>query len=287
MKILSLNGGGTVIYLHSKILALFEEDTGVLRVGELFDRISGVSAGSIFGGLLASGCSASYVNNQARELCTELFGKRTLLSYMPWNPSYSTEKLNEILTRHFTTDTFADVDVDFSCHATDITETHRIKPTFWKSWDKANAKVMLRDAIQASSSAPTYFKPHSFGDATYIDGGLVTNNPTMCSIADALSAGEILPSIYVLNLQGGTMNGFKNAHKKDSLLDWATDIYKVGLYGVDRMVEYQAHELLKFNNHVILPNINLPLESLDFDTMDKMAQDLYVTHKEHLKKVLL
>lgn len=286
MKILSLNGGGTVIYLHSKILSLFEEECQV-QVSDLFDRVYGVSAGAIFGGMLAKGFSASFINKECRQLCVDLFGKRTLLSYMPWNPAYDAKKLENVLKVYFGVSTFADVKVEFACHATDITEGHRVKPTFWKSWDSDDKKVMLRDAIQASASAPTYFKPHSFDDASYVDGAMTTNNPTMCAIADALAAGEILPSIYALNLQSGIMHGFKHAGNKDSVIDWVKDAFRVGMYSVDRMVEYQAHELLKFNNHVILPSVNLPLESIDFDTMDKLALELYNEHKEHLKKVLL
>lgn len=286
MKILSLNGGGTVIYLHSRILALFEEEHGV-QVSDLFDRVYGVSAGAIGGGMLSLGYSAGFINKECKQLCKDLFGHRKLTSYLPWNPYYDADRLDEILTQYFKDKTFSNTQTDFACHAIDITQGRRIQPKFWKSWDSRDKDIKLKDAIRASASAPTYFKPHTINGITYIDGGLVTNNPSMCAIADALAAGEVLPSIYVLNLQDGITNGFKHAEKKDSLVDWITNVYTVAVSSVDRMVEYQAHELLKFNNHVILPDKDLPLDSLDFDTMNKQAESLYKEHRDHLKTVLL
>lgn len=284
MRILSLNGGGTVIYLHAKILSLFEKETGRF-IYNRFDRIHGVSAGAILGGLLATGHTATFVSAVAKDLCKEVFGKRTVMSYMPWNPKYDERKLEKIYNRYFSERCFKDCEIDFSCHAVDISGD-RIKPKFWKSWDSRDSGTKLKDAIRASSAAPTFFAPKTIDGTTYVDGAMVTNNPSMCALVDALGSDAILPEIYMLNLQSGTLHGYEKAKHKDSIVDWVSDIYQVGLYGVDRMVEYQCHELLGFRNHVILPDTNLPLDSCDFDTMDKMAADLYAKHREALIKAL-
>ncbi len=156
----------------------------------------------------------------------------------------------------------------------------RIRPEIWKSWDKENAYVDLRDALRASSAAPTYFNPYTFEGDTYTDGGMISNNPTMCAIADALHLGDVLPSIYVLNLQTGIQPGFKHPENKRGIVQWATDIYQIGLYGCDRMVEYQAHELLGFRNHVVLPKNNLPIDCTNFTIMQSIADNLWEEHKD-------
>lgn len=285
MKILSLNGGGSIIYMHAKILSLYEQETGNY-IADRFDRIHGVSAGAILGAMLATGKSAGYVTTQARALCKEIFGKRKLLSYLPWNVKYDSDMLDVIFNIHFGNKTFGDVGTRYSCSASAISG-NRIKPKFWKSWKEEDRKVLLKDAVRASVAAPTYFTPKTIDGVTYVDGGLIANNPSMCALVDALGdSSATLPEIFILNLQSGIMKGFDNAKHKDSIIDWVSDIYAVGLYGGDRMIEYQCHALLGFRNHVLVPAVNLPLDSCDFDTMDKMAEDLYKEHREALIKTL-
>ncbi len=280
MKILCLNGGGTSGVIQNLFLERLERKTKK-SVTQLFDMIYGVSVGSILGAAYIVGRPTESVDVELRIGCEEIFGKRD--SYMPWKAQYSADKLHEVIRTITGNVDFSDIDLlgatKFACIASKISGD-RIRPEIWKSWDKENGHVEVRDALCASSAAPTYFDPYSFAGNTYTDGGMIVNNPTMCAIADALHLGEVLPSIYVLNLQTGIYPGFKNPAKKKGLIQWATDIYKVGLYGCDRMVEYQAHELLGFRNHVVLPDNKLPIDCLNFSLMEDMADELWEEHKD-------
>lgn len=274
MKILSINGGGSTIYVFACLLAKFEKD------GLKFDRIHGVSAGAILGAMLASGRTASECVPLAKNFCSKIF-KRTWLGYLPWKSKYSTSILENTYRQVYGNTKFGDLKQDFSCHAVCISG-QEIEPRFWKSWE--NKDVTLFDAIRASSAAPTYFDPHTVNNETFIDGGLVANNPSMCALADAIKVCPI-ENISILNIQGGERAGFKDSEHKNSIVDWIADIASVGIYGCDNVVQYQVKQLIGNRYQVLIPPSNLSIDSLDFELMEDEATEIYINNREKVLKL--
>lgn len=47
------------------------------------------------------------------------------------------------------------------------------------------SRVKIKDAVRATTAAPTYFSPISIDGRLYCDGALVANNPTALAIKEA------------------------------------------------------------------------------------------------------
>lgn len=87
---------------------------------------------------------------------------------------------------------------------------------------------LFTDAVRASSSAPTYFRPKSISlsdlgiEQVLIDGGVFANNPCMLAYIDAIQRGYRPEDIYIFSL--GTGSHFlrtKYANAQDwQLHDW-------------------------------------------------------------------
>lgn len=279
MKILCLNGGGTSGVFQNAFLGYLENATKK-PICQTFDLIYGVSVGSIIGGAYARGADTRVVGVQLLEGSREIF--RDPDSRMPWKSRYSKDKLRSFIKQFFGNMELDDLGGTKYAGIASLISGPRIRPEIWKSWVSENDHVRMEDICLASAAAPTFFDSHTFNGNTYVDGGMIVNNPTMCAIADALRMGEVIGNMYVLNLQTGIQEGFEDAHKKKGIIGWARDIYKLGLYGGDRMVEYQAHELLGWRNHAVVPPLNLSVDSLDFKTMQDMAKVQWDIHKDAL-----
>lgn len=280
MKLLSLNGGGMCGYMSASLLTEIEAELKAPSY-KLFDLICGLSTGSILAVGLGAGRSASDMKDLYRTLGAEIFGSK---SWLPWKPWYSSDKLSACVSKNLDF-SLSDSKTRVMLYAARINGPDVLKPKFWKSW-KEPATTKVSDIVVASCSAPIYFSPKAIDGETFIDGGFVANNPSMCAIAEAISLGADITNLYNLNISCGEQKGFDNAPKLDSILKWIPNVSSLPTLAIrtgEQAVEYQAHQLIDFRNHVVEPAEALNLDTLDFDAMDKLASAMW---SEHCKEIV-
>lgn len=186
-RILSCDGGGIRGIITLRCLEALETRIG--PCGQYFDMFAGTSTGALIAGALANGVPVSKLIELYTERRAEIFSRRLFGCLHPLVTKYHKTGLHRILCEYFGDVTLAQLNHDILITAVD---TVRSETVFFSSFRlPAGAaarhgtyqKVRLRDAIEASASAPTYFAAHG----RFIDGGTtVYNNPAYVAAVEAL-----------------------------------------------------------------------------------------------------
>ncbi len=154
---LALSGGAAWGLAHIGVLEVFEEE------GIDICCIAGTSAGAIVGSFYAGGMSS----REMRKLAENISWRRFLWPVISELGLFSTERLEEFIDNHLQGNEFADLDIDFTCVASDL---------------GSGELVVLNDgsvarAVAASSAIPVIFEPVEINDRHLVDGGLISNLP--------------------------------------------------------------------------------------------------------------
>jgi len=186
-RILSCDGGGIRGIITLRCLEALETRVGPLK--EFFHMFAGTSTGAVIAGALAAGISvkeliALYTNRRF-----EIFSQRLFGCLHPLVTKFKKKPLHRILREKLADITLADLEHDVLITAVDTVRSETIYFTSFRVPGNPGArygtyrKVRLRDAIEASVSAPTYFAAHG----RFIDGGTtVYNNPAYVAAVEAL-----------------------------------------------------------------------------------------------------
>lgn len=251
-RILSLDGGGirgaiTLGYLE-KIERIIRErhNNPDLRLCDYFDLIGGTSTGGIIAASLAIGMTASEIKEMYLKLGGKIFGKKR----KPWTPIRALLKANydhaplEAELKNI----FGDITIgDQEKLKTGLCITAKRADTF-STWTLINhpegkfygynKDILLRDALRATSAAPTYFLPKSIhvgGNeiGAFVDGGVsLANNPsfllflvtTLEGFPFHWSVGE--DKLQIVSVGTGTFKKKIQTDKVKDLgpLDWAKNL---------------------------------------------------------------
>lgn len=277
MNILSLNGGGTCGYMTALFLAQLEAETGK-SCTEMFGLVSGVSTGSIIAAAIGKGIPAATIAQLYQNLATTIFKNK---SWYPWECWYDSNKLEAVVGQLLTFQ-FNTCQTKVMIHATQVNAPNVIQPKFWKSWQEDNT-VFANDIVVASCSAPIYFGPKQYKGNVYMDGGFVANNPSMCSIIEAICVGTAIPDIHSLNVNCGETPGFASAQDLNSILHWVPKIGSLpslALAADARAVDYQAKWLLGANHVEVGPVQDLAMDNLNFQLMSDQASLMWKINKD-------
>ncbi len=234
---LVLSGGGAKGFAHIGVLKVIDE------LGLKVDYISGTSMGSILGALYAIGYTPDELEDLAKSIDWNSFlmdktprtalsmeekdlEKRYALSFPMLNnkpvlPSglvagqnFSNLLAKLTLSVHHL-ESFDDFPIPFRCVATDI--------------EKGEAVVFdsgyLADAIRASMSIPTMFKPIELNGKLLVDGGLVRNFP----VSDCIEMG----ADYVIGID--VARTFKSKEQLQTLVNIVEQ--SIGLNGAFSTLE--------------------------------------------------
>ncbi len=184
IKILSIDGGGIRGIIPALLLAEIEKQTGK-KISDCFDFIAGTSTGAIIALLinLKESISAQQIVNIYEEYGKVIF-KRNKLRSAVRGPKYSVDGLNRVIEKFagntFITDTVKPVLIT-------AYETEQQKTTFFTNYQNRYKDLLIKDAIRASTAAPSYFEPVKIPNrGTFIDGGMGANNPAMCAYVEVV-----------------------------------------------------------------------------------------------------
>jgi hypothetical protein len=135
-------------------------------------------------------------------------------------------------------------------------DIERRLPYFFKSETakgEPRRKHLLRDAVRATSAAPTYFEPAVVNSLStpstrrvLVDGGVFVNNPAMCAFAEALTLGATIETMRVVAIGTG-VNTRKIPYKEArdwGALGWVRPIIGVMMDGQADAAHYHLKLLL-------------------------------------------
>jgi patatin-like phospholipase/acyl hydrolase len=198
-RILSLDGGGirgalSVGFLK-RIESILRKRSGQpnLVLADYFDLIGGTSTGAIIAAALAIGMSAEEVEEIYLEFGGKVFSDRSDRVGLPriglLRGRYNAEPLRAKLQEYFGDRTLGDPSIRTGlCIVTKRADTNSTWPLLnhpnGRYYPK-NKEILLRNAVRASTAAPTYFDPEEIDlgggqSGAFIDGGVsLYNNPAL------------------------------------------------------------------------------------------------------------
>lgn len=195
---IALGGGGTRAFCHLGVLQALKEE------GIEADIISGTSAGSIVGALIAAGNTPQAVHDLMKEHSLWSFAK----VLVPTVGIMSLDKMGEELDKILKLSLIEDLKKPLIIAATNL-NTGQI--TYFE-------KGPLVKSIQASSSIPVLFSPVDMEDGyCYVDGGLLDNLP-------------VRPLYnYCENIIAINLTPIQEINKFDGLIDIALRSFEIGI----------------------------------------------------------
>ena len=266
MKLLALHGGGMLGYMSLCYLEKLEEETGK-TVPEMFDMIGGLSTGSIITAGYVAGFTTSQMRELYEELHSEIFTNKRNFFMQIFCPAYDLGRLEGVLKNHFGDKRISDSKIKALMYAVELNRGDELNTKFWKSWKDDE---LLYKIVCASSCAPPFFAPYKIDDLYFFDGGIATNNPSMCMVADAVRLGTDPKDIDLMSLWTYGISSYAKPSKLQGLYKIAVNSANLFVSSGADVVDYQASKLV--NRFVIVkPDISLPIDTNDFDKMKKAS----------------
>lgn len=235
--ILTCDGGGIRGLIVTRSLEKLEEIEGDKPCNEIFDFMGGTSTGAVIVAGLAVGMRAAELTRFYREECPHVFQPMSFCERLrhKFGWKYKKTYLRRRLKEQLGDIRLEDLPVDIMITAKD---TVRGETIFFEK--KTFGKMLLRDAVESSISAPVYFRPNG----RYIDGGVGSfNNVCYQAAVEALYYNaDRYPAGQVQLLSFGTGRGLNNMLEgeaaRKSILDWA--FYVIG-EGMDDANDQQVY----------------------------------------------
>lgn len=175
--LLSCDGGGIRGLIAVRCLEKLERIEGK-PCNEIFQLMAGTSTGAIIVAGLAMGIPASKLAELYILKGKEIFHKtpNLLTRWLKW--TYSKDGVRKLFKDTYGDKLLRELPVDILIIAQDTVECETIY--FQK---KKFGKMLLREAVESSMSAPTYFQPNG----SFVDGGIGSfNNPCYQAAVEAL-----------------------------------------------------------------------------------------------------
>jgi patatin-like phospholipase/acyl hydrolase len=254
--ILSVDGGGIRGVIPAIILAEIEHRTNK-PISQIFDLMAGTSTGGI---VVAGLCkkdnkeNPQYSANDLVELYQEYgpyifkpsFFRQSIISWFN-GAQYSYKNIEHVLDKYFDEMTLAEVSNNLLLTSYDI---HNNCPFFFKSWKDDRNFIKLKDALRATTAAPTYFAPKLLKinqmSRVLVDGGVFANNPAACSYA---SSRKLFPDDDIVLLSIGTgrlSNSIKYTNsKRFGKITWIKPLLNIMFASGLDCVNYQLDSVME------------------------------------------
>ena len=259
-RILSFDGGGIRGLVTLALLKRLESQIPNLIKGA--DLLAGTSTGGIIALGLAAGKSvdemiALYRDNGSKILDDSWWDDLRDLGGLA-GADYDQKNLGKILTGLFPDTKLKDLGKrvlipSFNLDDGDPDATKRTwGPKFFHNFPgtDSDGEELVVDVALDTSAAPTYFPTHG----TYIDGGVVANNPSLAAVAQTQDTRNTDPvpalgDIFLLSLGTGVNLSYVKGKNLDwGLAQWAKPLVSLLLDASMGIADYQCRYLLKANN---------------------------------------
>jgi patatin-like phospholipase/acyl hydrolase len=295
-RILSIDGGGIRGIYPAHVLRCIEERLQI-DLFDTFDMIAGTSTGSIIAAGVATGVAAADIVAMYKEHGAGIFRKKRFFwpgeklkrMFQPmFNSVYDAQYLENVLTGVFQDKRLGDITKPLLLPSTDIGNgcVHVLKSGYSKEFTRDNS-VLVKDAVLASCSAPTYFDPHRLNEYLLADGGLWANNPALAAVIDAQKRlGIAQDDIQILSVGTGhskTMYGTNVSRKWGLVNGWKHKEF------ISFILSLQSQSALNYLNLMLRPGqikrvdfeSDLPLPLDDVSILDELISkaDHKFTHE--------
>jgi len=268
-RILSIDGGGIRGVYPAHVLRCIEERLQI-NLFDTFDMIAGTSTGSIIAAGVATGVAAADIVAMYKEHGAGIFRKKRfflpgkkLKNVQPMFESvYDAQYLENVLTEVFQDNRLGEIEKPLLLPSTDIGNgcVHVLKSGYSKEFTRDNT-VLVKDAVLASCSAPTYFDPHRLNEYLLADGGLWANNPALAAVIDAQKRlGVAQDDIQILSIGTGHLKTIygTNASRKWGLINgWKHKEF------ISFILSLQSQSALNYLNLMLHPR---QIKRLDFES---------------------
>lgn len=187
--ILAIDGGGIRGVFPAHILKCIQSRLKVSLLRK-FGMISGTSNGAIVTAAVALDIDLEKVIALYREHGEAIFKRRRFWGPTRFEPAirsrYEKNALKSVLNEVLGGKTLGQITIPLLLPATDIGNggVHVFKSNYSSEFTR-DSSVLLKDAVLASCSAPTYFDPTTVNEYLLVDGGLWANNPSLAAVIDA------------------------------------------------------------------------------------------------------
>jgi len=215
-------GGGTRGQYTARLARHIAERCG-LPLAKIFTLRSGTSAGGLnVGGTSIAGpdgeplYSEAFMDENWYEFCQRIFATNTfhrIGQYFGAGALYPDSGIEGVLQELAGDTAFGDLLGQVMIPAYDAYGQHdqngklipgTLGPWFFKSWDREDAKELVRNVLRASAAASTYFNPTKFGKfGCLVDGGFAANSPGTDALAEAINISQPGDDFIVVTLGTG------------------------------------------------------------------------------------
>lgn len=263
IKALSIDGGG-IRGLYTAILIAEIEKNLKIKFSDYFDVFVGVSTGSILSALLFFGFSGIEIYEIYLKNYKTIFTKNKNGTVAKYDINVLNKVISNILL--------------LNMHKIKVNKNKKLyissfnlsenRPEIFEV-NHLTKGLNIVNAITASCAAPYYFEPFKFNLSTYIDGGVVTNNPSLVAFSKIFNKCENLSDMKILSL--GTIEKnkiFKMDYKKNFNF---LEIFNIVISSSSTYIDEQLKEIFKYENNNYL---RLNDETANEIYLDKISESL-------------
>ncbi len=194
------------------------------------------------------------------------FFRRSIFSWLN-GAQYPYKNIENVLHKYFGDATLADVSNNLLLTSYDI---HNNYPFFFKNWKEDRKFIKLKDALRATTAAPTYFAPKYLKindvERVLVDGGVFANNPAACAYANSR---KLFPDDDIVLLSIGTgrsSNSIKYSNsKRFGKITWVKPLLNVMFSSSLDVVNYQMDQVI--DNKYMRIQSHLTIASPEMDNV--------------------
>lgn len=273
-KILSIDGGGIKGIFAASFLAEVEKKCSV-KICEYFDLLAGTSTGGIIASALSIGVPAHEILELYMENAEVIFPQKK--HFKLFSVKYSNKSLEAAIYNVLKELKIKDCKTRLLIPAYNLEQrSMRVFKTPHTENLFFDKDILLKDIVMATTAAPLYFPPYKMEGGTFIDGGVVANNPSFMAVAEGIARLQWKKEDISLLSIGGVEDMPKTNGKESMGIINALTIQKCFMGAGNQYAENLCKYFLKDKNYI---RINYkPLQNqVSLDKVNKQSKRLLNT----------